>query len=292
MVTLRAGSARARVVPDMGAGLAELSVFQRPVLRSWDGSDKPFALALNLLVPFSNRISSGGFAYNGTFLAIAPNLAGEACPIHGDGFQRPWTPVYVTESVARLDLTDGQIGPFSYCAAVTYALAPQQLSIALNITNTGLELPFGAGFHPWFPRGACTQLTFSATGQWPEDDRYLPLRCEPEPLPSGGPYATGTSLPDGFVNMAYDGWMGEATITQGPDAVSVSVTAPGLMVAQVYSPGADAGFFCFEPVSHPVDAHNAPGFPGLRILPQGGTLTLEMTLGWTAAPPSQKERET
>ena len=27
----------------------------------------------------------------------------------------------------------------------------------------------------------------------------------------------------------------------------------------VYSPAAETDFFCFEPVTHPVDAHNLPG---------------------------------
>jgi aldose 1-epimerase len=36
-----------------------------------------------------------------------------------------------------------------------------------------------------------------------------------------------------------------------------------------YSPSNKADFFCFEPVTHPVDAHNLPGGPtanGLRVL--------------------------
>ena len=40
----------------------------------------------------------------------------------------------------------------------------------------------------------------------------------------------------------------------------------------LYSPGRDASFFCFEPVSHVVDAHNLPGGPeanGLAILAAG-----------------------
>jgi aldose 1-epimerase len=45
----------------------------------------------------------------------------------------------------------------------------------------------------------------------------------------------------------------------------------------LYSPGAKAGFFCFEPVIHPVDAHNLPEGPkanGLTILANGETLSI------------------
>ena len=54
------------------------------------GRTAPFALACNLLAPFSNRIS-GGFDWRGSRrIELAPNLRGESLPIHGDAFQRPW----------------------------------------------------------------------------------------------------------------------------------------------------------------------------------------------------------
>ena len=45
----------------------------------------------------------------------------------------------------------------------------------------------------------------------------------------------------------------------------------------VFSPAGDADFFCFEPVSHPVDAFNLPGPPaahGLRVLEPGESLAV------------------
>ena len=47
----------------------------------------------------------------------------------------------------------------------------------------------------------------------------------------------------------------------------------------VYSPAADAGFFCFEPVSHPVDAHHGEG---LTALEPGESMTASMRLAWQA----------
>ena len=54
-----------------------------------------------------------------------------------------------------------------------------------------------------------------------------------------------------------------------------------LLTAILFSPSSAAAFFCFEPVSHPVNAHNLPGMPGLTLLAAGETLTAEMTLDWT-----------
>ena len=48
------------------------------------------AFGCQVLVPFSNRISGGGFTFDGRSHAIEPNVPGEAFPIHGDGFQKPW----------------------------------------------------------------------------------------------------------------------------------------------------------------------------------------------------------
>jgi aldose 1-epimerase len=282
MLRLASGRARAAVVPAMGGGLAALTVAGRPVLRGWDGRDDPFALALNLLAPFCNRISGGGFRFDGAFHALEPNLPGEPFPIHGDGFQRAWAVAGAEEDRCSLTLAGGGIGPFAWDGRVDHVLSEAALSVTLRLTNTGVALPFGLGFHPWFPRDAQTRITLVATGVWPEDARHLPLRQAPDPLPDGGPFASGAPLPDGFVNLAHAGWDGTARIAQGPDAVPVALTAPGLTVAQVYSPGPEAGFFCLEPVSHPVDAHNLPGRPGLVTLAPGESLGATMTLTWAA----------
>lgn len=47
----------------------------------------------------------------------------------------------------------------------------------------------------------------------------------------------------------------------------------------VFSPAADSGFFCFEPVTHPVDAFNLPGKAeahGLKILEPDESLAVSV----------------
>ena len=52
----------------------------------------------------------------------------------------------------------------------------------------------------------------------------------------------------------------QRAIVQPEDGIALSVQAsPLLDVFILYSPSPDAGFFCFEPVSHPVDAHHGEG---------------------------------
>lgn len=264
------------VAPAEGAGLRTLEVEGRPVLSAGAGRPPgPFALALNLLLPFSNRVSDPGRH------GLAPNLPGEPFPIHGDAFQKPWAVEGSGADWALLRLADGAAGPFRYAAEVEYRLSPERLEARLGLASrAGEPRPFGLGFHPWFPRGPATRIRFAATGGWPQDDRFLPRGPAPEPLPPELRFDALRPLPEGWVNMAFDGWDGRAEIAQGNDATPVRLAAQGLGTAVLYSPSAAAPFFCFEPVSHPVDALNLPGRPGLVTLAPGEALGAAMTLDW------------
>ena len=78
--------------------------------------------------------------------------------------------------------------------------------------------------------------------------------------------------------MASIGWDGRAGVVQPEDGIVLSLEAsPELGVFILYSPSADAGFFCFEPVSHPVDAHHGEG---LTALDPGQGMSARMRLAW------------
>lgn len=277
-----AGAARLVLAPELGGGIARLDLGDRPVLRPWDGdTGNPFSLASNILVPFSNRISGGGFEWAGERYELDPNLPGESFPIHGDGFQKHWA-ASVDGSSACLALDDGAFGPWLYSAKQTFNLTETGLNITLNLTNTGPQaLPFGAGFHPWFPRNADTRLSFAATGVWMEDEQHLPtqeLSLGEAPM---WDFSTARYLPKALINNAYTGWSGVAKILQGVDAVSCKLTASNnLDTAIVYSPNESASFFCFEPVSHPVNALHLSGHPGLKELVPGQSMQVAMSLSW------------
>jgi aldose 1-epimerase len=281
VIDLQAGEARATVIPALGAGIGRLDWRGMPVLRPWGGSaeDGPFALGMNLLVPFSNRIA-GGFVWDGAWHEVAPNLPGEDFAIHGDGFQREWAVESAGVAEAVLTLRGG-IGPWAHDTRVVYALEAGGLECRLEMVNRGEgDLPFGGGFHPWFPRDAQTRVQFCCDGYWPEDRWHLPATTAPVTLPEGWGWETPAPLPGDWINAGFAGWDGGATIWQGD--LRVGIVATGCETTVVYSPGADSGFFCFEPVSHPVDAVNLPDTPGLVRLAPGGKLTLTMSLSWDA----------
>ncbi|WP_245437664.1 MULTISPECIES: aldose 1-epimerase [unclassified Mesorhizobium] len=232
-----------------------------------------------LLIPWSNRISGGGFEFDGRFHAIEPNVEGERFPLHGDAFQRPWRLTRRTGTEIELALEDGAIGPYRYHASVRYALEEGALSAVLAVENrAAIRLPYGLGFHPWFPRRPRTLLQASAHSVWLEDERHLPTGVVPLASRPDWDFSQASPLPDAWVNNAFEGWNGHASIIQPDDAIALTVEAsPSLNVFVLYSPARDADFFCFEPVSHVVDAHHGRG---LTTLEKGGSTSAHLRLRW------------
>ncbi|WP_404840932.1 hypothetical protein [Alkalilimnicola ehrlichii] len=125
--------------------------------------------------------------------------------------------------------------------------------------------------HPWFPRSADTCLEAPAAGVWEVDDAQLPT--EWTPLGSDDPwnFAHSSRLPDGKIDNLFTGWNGRALLRWPRRGVALEVTAePDISRYLVFSPGAQADFFCFEPVDHAVNAHNlGPREHGLVELHNG-----------------------
>ena len=279
-VTISDGVAEAVIVPDLGAGLAAYDLVgasgRTPLFRPCRDLARagPFDLALNLLVPWSNRISGGGFHFNGQFHPLAANVAGERFPIHGNGFSSRWRVERATAASAECALRSGGPGPFRYEAGAAYALAAGALTIRLSVRNLGPEpLPFGLGFHPWIVRSARTRLQAKAGRVVLESDDHLPAGEAPVASRPEWDFAAPRELPSTWINNAFLGWDGRAEVLWPERKLKLDIdTDPQLSTYVVYSPSAEAGFFCFEPVTHPVDAHNLPGGPqanGLAILAPG-----------------------
>jgi len=285
-VRLAAGSLVAEIMPSLGGGVARFDLLrggQRiEVFRAWPegGTDDPNTLGLYVLVPWSNRISGRGFNFGGAFHALLPNAAGEPCPIHGDGWLSSWRVSSNGDRCLRLEREAGGPGPYSYGAVLDYALDADGMTIRLAATNlAAIPLPFGLGFHPWLPRTAATELMAPAKLVWLEDARHLPTERVAVARCPEWDFSSFRSLPAGWINNGFVGWNGRATIRWEDHALALEVEArPPLSNFILYSPSSNATFFCFEPVSHAVDAHNLPPGPeahGLVVVAPGATLATE-----------------
>jgi aldose 1-epimerase len=283
------GRSRVAIRPDMGAGLARFDALTadgpKPVLRPMDRVDgHPFDLACNLMLPFANRISGGGFAFGGRFHPVPPNLPDQdPLPLHGDALLRRWKAVEQAAKGVTLHLADGAIGPWRYRARMDWRLVDGTLHGGLTVTNKGDALPFGGGFHPWLPRLDRTEMRFAASHVWFSDGTNLPTDRVPVASVPEWTFAKSRPLPPTPIDNCFAGWTGEAHVAQPDLGIDVAVTAPqSLDHAMVFAPSADAGFFCFEPVSHAVDAINAPGHPGMAVLKPGQSRTLSIAVGWAS----------
>ncbi|WP_244571355.1 aldose 1-epimerase [Mesorhizobium carmichaelinearum] len=278
-IEIRNGDLSAEIVPSLGAGLARFDRGRAPLFRPWPdgGSTNPFDLACNLLVPWSNRISGGGFTFDNTFHELLPNVAGEPFPIHGNGFSSAWDVDSLMPDKARLSLVSEGPGPYRYRAEVAYALTERALDLRLQVLNRApVRLPFGLGIHPWLPRTAQTTLHAPASQVCLELPSHLPDRFEDVATCPDWDFAAPAALPSGWINNAFAGWAGVASLYWPEQNRGLRIEAsPALSFYLIYSPSQASDFVCFEPVSHAVDAHNRGSvdkWNGLSVLGPGESL--------------------
>jgi aldose 1-epimerase len=285
-VRLEVGALSAEVVPSIGGGVARFDL-QRggetiEIFRPWPegGSGDPNTLGLYVLAPWSNRISGGGFTFNGDFHALAPNITGEPHPIHGDAWQEPWPLVSHDERHVRMVRDAHGPGPFRYRAQIDYGMFSYGMSARMLIINTGrIPLPFGAGFHPWLPRTAGTRLSAPAKTVWLADEEHLPTERIPAHDRPEWDFNQPRALPAGWINNGFTGWNRKATVFWDDRDLALDILASHPIDTYIlFSPSSESTFFCFEPVTHAINAHNlAPGpeAHGLAILDPGEGLVAE-----------------
>lgn len=275
-ITLRAGSLEVGLLPAVGGcivGFDRVAKGRRQPLLRRSGStiaDVGDASCFPL-VPFANRIRGGTFACDGRLVTLAPNMAGDASPLHGQGWRAAWRVSAAGDSDAVLSFhhAAGE-WPWAYEATQHFALDPDGLSLELSCRNLSRErMPCGLGFHPYYPCTAATVLDTKVASAWTVDAAVLPVAN----VPATGRYdlrerrICGQSLDNGF-----DGWGGEARITWPGEPVSLRLSSPDAGRFQVYSPPG-GGLFVAEPVQNANAALNQPQEQwdalGLTLLEEG-----------------------
>ncbi|WP_022979447.1 aldose 1-epimerase [Ideonella sp. B508-1] len=287
---------RLGLLPGLGGGLAAWQRAHRgrwvDLLRPWDGrSLHPGASACQPLAPWSNRVSQGGFTQDGHFHPLWPNTAGDPYPIHGDAWLQPWELVAPSsrQAVMRLRSRGFNGGPHDFEAEQQLTLDGGGLTHRLSVRHLGPErLPYGLGLHPWFPRTQPCEVQAAVQGVWHSHPDRLPLSHARE-LPADWDLHRGIAGAGRLIDNAFTGWDGRVRLRWPTLGLSLHGQAqawlgdqplPGLCCV-VYRPEAGDAF-CFEPVTHPIDAFHLPDRPGLVELAPGQSLVLQ--LRWDCQP--------
>ena len=231
------------------------------------------------LVPYGNRIEANAFDFAGKHFSMLPNTADPYC-LHGDGWLVEWEILSQSgwEAVLRYIHRQLPSGPYAYDVIQTVRLDGDALTLALTVTNNSCDpLPFGLGFHPFFPRTPQTRLKARARRFWTERSGHLPDAATS--IPKHLDFTEAAPLLPLWTNNAYDGWNAKAQIEWPEHGLALTLTAEGPFDCfMIYSPDADAGFFCLEPMTHLPNAHNMPSGGGLVTLEHGQSLTGRIVL--------------
>jgi aldose 1-epimerase len=105
------------------------------------------------------------------------------------------------------------------------------------------------------------------------------------PLPADADFSVPLQLPQRLMDNAYSGWTGAAEIHWPEQRVRLGIECtPQLSYFVLFCPvGRD--FFCFEPVTHPVNAFNLPAphhRAGLKVLEPGASMAISVRFVVTA----------
>jgi len=282
-LSLSDGDLTLELLPDLGAAVSTLRYQGRDVLRPTPaGATDPFETAAFVLVPFANRIADGRFRVGEREVRIERNAPGQAHPLHGHAWRKPWRVESVAPDNAVLSFEHAADSwPWHYVATQTLTLRADSLDLALTVENRdSTPMPAGLGWHPYFHKGQGVRLKAHLEGVWLTDEESLPVR-----LAHGtrfGQWGRGDELtrPE-LIDHCHTGWPGVAEIVLPGEGLRLALTASrALRWLHIYSPpGKD--FFCVEPVSHMPNAVNRsapPAITGQKLLAPGERFDARVSL--------------
>jgi aldose 1-epimerase len=286
LILLRSGPLELALAPGIGGSIARFDYVRgadtMPILRPSEGVPSSVLDAASFpLVPYCNRIRGGRFGFRGRMIEMAPNLASDPSPLHGQGWLMPWEVIAsdATQAELRLVHMPGE-WPWSYEARQRFSLSATGLELILSCRNLSEEpMPCGLGQHPYFPAGPETILETEVKDVWTVDANVLPV----DRIKAEGRYdlrnrrIAGQDLDNGF-----DGW-GRTALLETPGVPFITaLRSDDADYFQIYSP-ASGGFIVAEPVSHANAALNEPDEEweglGIRILEPGEEMSIHAWIG-------------
>ncbi|GAA6142074.1 hypothetical protein NBRC116584_18920 [Hydrogenophaga sp. 5NK40-0174] len=176
-------------------------------------------------------------------------------------------------------------GPYNYWAQQAFELTQEGLTQSLTVRNESDEaMPFGLGLHPWFTSTPGCTVRSAVEGVWISGPDKIPTGYEND-FPRGWDLNAGIEVGSVVIDNGFGGWSGRATIEWPERRLRLTMQselsspqAGHALECLLYSP-AEPAVFCFEPVTHPIDAPHLPGQPGWVALRPGETMSLRTRWG-------------
>ncbi|MBZ9822631.1 aldose 1-epimerase [Mesorhizobium sp. CA4] len=253
-----------------------------------EGSDRnPLKAGCFPLVPFGNRVEGNRLLFDRTEYRLKPNTPCDKHYLHGDGWLGNWTVEDRCDAEASLSF-EFQGEPYRYRATQRFKCEGVSFRAILGVTNLGERpMPFGLGWHPFFPLTPATTLQAPAVAYWTEKAGWLPdARIA---IPENLDFSQAKTLPRQWINNGFDGWNGAASIVWPERHLRLCIeTAPTLsryflfVSDTTFDPHYREDFFCFEPMSHSANGHNLPELGGLTVLAPGQGIEISMALSCSA----------
>lgn len=273
-IILRAGSAECEIWPQAGGSIARWTIGNQDMFRRTktyvQAGELPLEMASFPLVPYSNRIGFGQFAWGGNMIRLKANFPPEPHAIHGTGWTAPWDVASVTDRNVVLchNHQPDAHWPWPFDAEQHISVLDDMLTVetvARNLSDQAVPLAFG--HHPYFNSDGAT-LLFRADTVWHAGEDGLPSHSqtvEGEFDFDKDGKVEGRALDNGFA-----GWDGKAQISWAHRPLRLDIEA-NMEAAIVYIP-AGTDYFCFEPVPHIINALNLPGHhPQMPLVAPGAS---------------------
>lgn len=242
-ITLETEAMRAVIDTDAGAHLCELSLRTpggwRDIIVPGSGN----GCGAFPMVPFSGRILDGRASNGGRDWQAPPHPTAGPNAMHGDGWNRRWGVLEQRRDSASLSLdypTD--CWPFDHRVKLTMACTGDRFRFSLDVSG-GDGLPFGLGWHPYFPyaAGARLCLEFDRARQL-QNYRFVDI------APATG---TGVDLTPGLRTREFR-VKGRSALVKWPGQMhQLRMDWTGVSHVVVYLPQSGEGF-AIEPANHAV----------------------------------------
>ncbi|MGC6430779.1 MAG: aldose 1-epimerase [Jejuia sp.] len=167
------GTVHGKIHLNAGASLQKLTLGKHKIIQDLSPLQYADTYASSILFPFANRIKDGTYSFDGDTFQLEKNQQEEQNALHGLVYNKTFN--IVDEKLSKehakivLEYNETKFSkgfPFTFKIQLEYVFSDGNLSLKVNVTNTGNEkFPFTLGWHPYFVSSNLKEssLTFDST---------------------------------------------------------------------------------------------------------------------------------